>query len=453
MGRDSQRPTALDLFAGTGGLTLGLEQAGFDVVAAVEHDPIHAAAYRRNFPDTPVICAPVQSLTADDLRSRVGTPDVVFAGLPSHGFSVGGRREPNDPTNGLLLDFARLVRGVASKYFVLETVPGILRRANAWALHRLRLDLEQAGWRIDRPWILDAADFGVPQTRARVYLIGWRKDLDRPEMPPPSVRPVYKRPVGFMRVPRDGLPLGPTVSDAIGDLPEVSRFPRLTETDRVLLDEATVEECLASASVYARRLRGLDRIPADRSSPRPVNQRLLTASGMTRHGSAAVWRFGGTAPGTKEPVSRYYRLHPDGLSCTLRAGSGSDRGSFTSPRPLHPHSPRVITVREGARLHGLPDWFGFNTTKWHGFRQLGSATPPALARAVAERLVEALAVNVAPRAATARIGDDTLLSMDFRDAAAVFGLGMSRAARVRTPRPNDHRGEPESNWEALRLAL
>src|SRR5208283_3442167 len=100
-----------------------------------------------------------------------------------------------------------------------------------------------------------------------------------------------------------------------------------------------------------------------------------------------------TVPGEVEPISRFFRLPPDGLSNTLRAGTDAARGAFTSPRPIHYDLPRCVTVREMARLHGFPDWFRLHATKWHGARQIGNSVPPPLARAVAGQLMRALRVD------------------------------------------------------------
>src|SRR5207244_3649928 len=113
----------------------------------------------------------------------------------------------------------------------------------------------------------------------------------------------------------------------------------------------------------------------------------------TSHTPLSQKRFQATAAGETEPVSRFLKLDPMGVCNTLRAGTGSDRGAFTSPRPIHPHSPRCITVREAARLHSYPDWFRFHATKWHGFRQVGNSVPPLLARAVAAELVRAMGIE------------------------------------------------------------
>lgn len=115
---------------------------------------------------------------------------------------------------------------------------------------------------------------------------------------------------------------------------------------------------------------------------------LLTGSLLTDHTELSRQRFAAIAPDDVEPVSRFKKLALNGICNTLRAGTASDRGAFTSPRPIHPTVPRVITVREAARLHSYPDWFRFHATKWHGFRQIGNSVPPLLARAVGGQIMK-----------------------------------------------------------------
>src|SRR6476646_1143107 len=97
-----------------------------------------------------------------------------------------------------------------------------------------------------------------------------------------------------------------------------------------------------------------------------------------------------TLPGAVEPISRFFKLPPNGVSNTLRAGTDASRGAFTSPRPIHYRYPRCVTVREMARLHGFPDWFRFQETKWHGARQIGNAVPPPLARSIGQAVIAAM---------------------------------------------------------------
>ena len=122
-------------------------------------------------------------------------------------------------------------------------------------------------------------------------------------------------------------------------------------------------------------------------------------------------------------MSRFLKLDPNGICNTIRAGTASDRGAFTSPRPIHPFSPRCITVREAARLHSYPDWFRFHVTKLHGFRQIGNSVPPLLARAVAAKVREALSNGAArSKRDPVSLGDPRLLSLDMSEAAARYGV-------------------------------
>lgn len=149
---------------------------------------------------------------------------------------------------------------------------------------------------------------------------------------------------------------------------------------------------------------------------------MLTSSLRTVHTPKSQKRFEKTPHGCVEEVSRFLKLDPGGYCNTLRAGTASDRGAFTSPRPIHPYTPRCITVREAARLHSYPDWFRFHVTKWHGFRQIGNSVPPLLARAVALQVVAALpkTLRPTPTGAIPNLGDPALLSMSMSEAAGHF---------------------------------
>ena len=115
----------------------------------------------------------------------------------------------------------------------------------------------------------------------------------------------------------------------------------------------------------------------------------------------------------------------------------SDRGAFTSPRPIHPYSPRCITVREAARLHSYPDSFRFHTTKWHGFRQVGNSVPPLLAKAVASGIIEGIGCE--PRVEERRLGDPKLLELNMSQAAEYYGVPSTvipqRILNLSIPRP------------------
>ena len=369
----SARPKAIDLFCGVGGMSLGFEQAGFDVVAGFDADERSLRAYARNFPHAAARQTDLRKVSGDVVRTLAGighrTVDVVFGGPPCQGFSLMGKRSPDDPRNSLIFDFARLVRQMRPRYFVMENVTGLMSGSCREHLESFLRRVKRAGYNVTAPIaVLDACGLGVPQRRKRVFVLGARRGETQQQYPKSNGQSLAS----------------PTVWDAIGDLPNVDDFPGLLEAD-------VFGGALDKPSDYAAILRGEAVDAADRSRPPRRNSTGLSGCARTQHRPETVARFAATEPGTSEPVSRFYRLAKVGLSSALRAGTGPDRGSFMAPRPIHPVHPRCITVREGARLHSFPDWFSFDSTKWHGFRQIGNAVPPLLARAVANSLMKALA--------------------------------------------------------------
>lgn len=446
-GANRRRPVVIDLFAGAGGLSLGFEQAGFDVLAAVEYDPVHSAVHEFNFPLTEVLCADASKLHPDRLyeAAKVGAEkhgldewdgeiDAIVGGPPCQGFSTIGKRLIDDTRNRLVFDFFRLVSALQPRYFVMENVPGMAAGGHSAILDRFVSEFETVGYGTTAK-VLSAADFGVPQLRRRLIVIGSREDQTKVLHPEPRTSPVPKVPGARSPRPIDGLPPGPTVWDAIGNLPNLDRFRALRASDRTELSKAIFERMERKASPYTQAMRGADR--SDRSHPRRWDRQLLTSSAQTVHTDLSIQRFAATVPGDTEPTSRFYRLHSKGLCNTLRAGTGSERGAYTSPRPIHPKLPRVLSVREAARLHSIPDWFQLHATKWHGFRQIGNSVAPLLGRAVAESLVDALALKPLKPRRKLDLGDPHLLNLTMSSAAEHYEVGPDQipARRVRMPRP------------------
>jgi DNA (cytosine-5)-methyltransferase 1 len=401
--KDARRPIGIDLFAGAGGLSLGFEQAGFDVAAAVEIDPIHCAVHEFNFPNCAVVCTDAAKVSGDQIRKAAGledTPiDAVFGGAPCQGFSLIGHRALDDPRNRLLAEFVRLTVELDARYFVFENVKGLTIGDHRKLLQELIESFHEADYEVLTPYeVFNAADFGVPQDRRRLFLMGAKKGLPLPTYP------------------RDTVVDRTTVQQAIGDLPDADDYSELVESDAI--DGVK----FGKASAYARVLRGLAEDPKDLSYPREWNVKRLTSSMRTDHTPLSQRRFKKTEWGKIEPVSRFLKLDPDGVCNTLRAGTGSDRGAFTSPRPIHPHVPRCITVREAARLHSYPDWFRFHATKWHGCRQIGNSVPPLLARAIAATLVRAMRVEPKRSRKTVELGSESLLRLTMSEAAARYGV-------------------------------
>ncbi|HVB86675.1 MAG TPA: DNA cytosine methyltransferase [Candidatus Dormibacteraeota bacterium] len=416
-----KRPIAIDLFAGVGGLSLGFEQAGFDVVAAVEIDPIHAAGHKLNFPDCAVICRDVRTLSGAEIREAAGTGnqtiDVLFGGPPCQGFSLIGHRVLEDPRNSLVFHFLRLVGELKPRAFVMENVPGMATGRHTELLAELADQFQRLGYKVRQPHrILNAANFGVPQDRRRLFLIGARADTFLPEYPEAVTLPPSNR----SRAMCNGslaldLPLCPTAKDALIDLPDITDYDSLLDSDELRFK-------LAKGARYAMILRGAIEAPNDYSYLREWDSSVLTGMLRAEHTAKSIKRFDATGPGTTEPVSRFFRVPLNGICNTLRAGTATDRGAFSAPRPIHPIYPRCISVREAARLHSYPDWFRFHRTIWHGFRQIGNSVPPHLGRAVAASIMAALGEK--PKKPKMRIilGDSKLATFNMREAAAYFGV-------------------------------
>lgn len=418
------RPIGIDLFAGAGGLSLGFEQAGFDIAAAVEIDPVHCAVHKFNFPKTAILPRSVEDVTGDDIRKVAGigdrAVDCVFGGAPCQGFSLIGHRVLDDPRNRLALDFVRIVVELKARSFVFENVKGLTVGKHKTFLTELAATFDAAGYDVRLPWkVLNAGNYGTPQSRERLILMGVRKGETLPDYPEPVTNIAGRK----NRVP--GLPDGPTTGDALSDLPDADRFNALTETDTVK------PRRFGKPSTYAAEMRCMRNDAWGFGHVRSWDPSLLTSSARTGHTDISRRRFAETAPGTVEPISRLFKLPEHGVSNTLRAGTDGARGAFTSPRPVHYRYNRCVTVREMARLHGFPDWFRLNVTKWHGARQIGNAVPPPLARAVAAQVMGALAAVPTRPSGVLELGDPGLLSLDLSAAAAHFGVDAPSGRRDR----------------------
>ncbi|MEL7069790.1 MAG: DNA cytosine methyltransferase [Cyanobacteria bacterium J06581_3] len=400
---NDSRPIAIDLFSGAGGLGLGFEQAGFDVPAAVEIDPVHAVVHRFNFPQCEVIPRSVKAVSGAEIRAAAGLSatqpiTVVIGGAPCQGFSIMGKRSLSDPRNSLVKDFIRLVAELQPSYFVFENVKGLTLTRNKPFLAEIVEEMAAIGYDLITPWqVLNAQDYGVPQNRERLFLIGARQGCAAPSYP--AI-----------------LDYSPTCAEALEDVPDAEKFESLAKKGEV---PVTLEK---PDNEYAALMRCTSEAGWHYGYRRQWDDGLLTNSIRTKHSVRSRDRFASTEPGKREPISHFFRLPPDGVCTTLRAGTDSARGSFTSPRPIHYRYARCVTVREMARLHGFPDWFRLHATKWHGARQIGNSVPPPLARAIAAQLLKTIGHTPTALEVTLPAGDERLLTMTAEMAADYWGI-------------------------------
>jgi DNA (cytosine-5)-methyltransferase 1 len=348
---------------------LGFENAGFEIVAAFDHDARHVATHKKNFPLCKTFQADAAKTTGTLVRKKASLGereiDVLIGGPPCQGFSVGGSKDQNDPRNSLILEFARLVAELKPRSFVMENVVGILGAGHRQLMTRFASIIADAGYDAEHQGTaLNATNLGVPQRRKRIFIIGVKSNLQLPS------------------VPTECTLTTPTVWNAIGDLSVI-------EDCEELYSEDAFRGALGTPSDYAKTLRS--RPSKDETGDRAAAMgKGLGGCAKTRHSRSVTERFKNTDPGERESISRFFRLDKQGVAPTLRAGTTAQNGSFMAPRPIHPVSPRVITVREAARLHSFPDWFAFDRTRWYGFMQVGNSVPPLVARHVAEALKTSL---------------------------------------------------------------
>lgn len=371
--------------------------AGFSVKSAVELDDLASKAHKKNFPHCKVIEEDITKVTGNMLLEAAevekGEVDVVIGGPPCQGFSLAGKRALDDVRNELLGDYARIVLEIMPKFFVMENVKGLLSYKSGKVLEDF-IEQMTNHYLITLPVkILNAADFGVPQNRERLFVIGVRSDLNYiMRYPKPThIKPSDAR-FQYSSLHKDHssdvegeLHYCPTVADALSDLPNPNIYPKLIEGDSI------VNKISGSyISEFAKEMRRIVVKDDDYSTPRPDwDKNLLTNTKRTKHEKGIYNEFLKLKEGEIHR-SRRKKLNANGLSPTIRAGTKSDKGSYTALRPIHYKQPRVITVREGARLMSFPDWMDFHETKWHGFRLVGNAVPPLLAKAVAKEIIYAL---------------------------------------------------------------
>ena len=351
----------VELFCGTGGFSRGAHMAGFDVAAAYDFDPILTSSYPINFPDTKIFHRDVAALSGSDIERDIGGKVFgLFGGPPCQGFSDIGRREVSDPRRKLLGHFFRLVQELRPEFFVMENVRG-LAYADARPLLTAAIDLVRSDYDVADPHIWKAADFGAATIRNRMFVIGIRKDRGTP----------------FRISDLDARRRSPaTVRQALADLSSIARLPEIEQLpgfDRWKITRR------GAPTEYAAALRASDRT--------------FTGHVITAHTPEVVARFAKVPPGRMDRIGRYPRLKLSGQCPTLRAGTGADRGSYQSVRPIHPVLNRVITVREAARLQGFPDHHVFHPTVWHSFRMIGNSVSPIMAEAVFSAIRERMGLK------------------------------------------------------------
>lgn len=371
--------TSIDLFSGCGGLTKGFELAGIKSIFASDVDENCEKTFTRNFPQTPFLCKDVVDISKEEVDSFLNgrSPDIIIGGPPCQGFSLANKRRnkvADDPRNKLFYNFVKFINWYSPKAFVMENVKGLLSMQNGQVIRTMLTEFSNAGscgYNVAYK-ILKASDYGTPQNRERVILIGFRNDL--------GITPTHPEPYEMDRYF--------SVDDAICDLPQIGAG------EGAELSQYIMEEQNDFQRFVRKNSSGVRNHVAMRHTPRLIERFKAIKQGQSL---LDVWDTHGSvkrgAPSEKSNIKfsqNNQRVYGNLPAPTIAA---SFQSNF-----IHPYLNRNFTAREGARLQSFPDDFIFEGMRtkmsWEKglsqYQQIGNAVPVLMAYAIAQNLVEQL---------------------------------------------------------------
>ena len=353
------RPTAIDLFCGAGGLSMGFRQAGYNILLGSDVDQNFGETFRRSHEGAIFIAKPVQALLSKDILFQTGLVkgqlDVLVGGPPCQGYSINNHgRGEHDPRAGLFRHYLRIVDELAPKWIVMENVVGLLSISEGQLIRTIVEDIKNMGYFVE--WrVLRAEDYGVPQERRRVVFIANRIGA-----------PIVFPEIGY------GTNLRPftTIWDAISDLPSFA------------VDDNS-EYPFEALTNYQKEMRKNNPKITNHYGPKLGNVNLERIRHIPQGGS---WRDiplnllpeGMKRAKRSDHTKRYGRPRTTELSCTILTKCDIHWGAY-----IHPIENRAFTVREAARLQSFPDDFTFHGSMTEQFVQVGNAVPPMMAKSIA----------------------------------------------------------------------
>lgn len=344
----------IDLFSGAGGMSSGAMAAGVKVRYAVEFDPMAASTFRLNHPDTVMFAKDIRKVRGTDF---VGIdrkePLVIFGGPPCQGFSTSNQtnRDAENINNWLFKDYLRLVRSVRPDWVVFENVKGLIETEGGFFLDAVLKGLRSAGYSLNH-FVLNSSDYGVPQRRNRLFIVGSLHGVKVTSPPKKVETPV-------------------TVYDAIADLPDIDNGAKI---DELPYDSEPVSE-------YSLLMRG---------ALKQCSGHLVTANAKHITKRYAYIPEGGNWEDIPSRLMKNYkdinRCHT-GIYRRLKSDEPSVViGNFRKNMLVHPWKDRGLSVREAARLQSFPDQFRFAGSIGFQQQQVGNAVPPVLARVIFDHL-------------------------------------------------------------------
>jgi DNA (cytosine-5)-methyltransferase 1 len=400
-----EQPIVIDLFAGAGGFGLGFEMAGFSVPLSIEIDAWACDTLRYNHPDMTVIQSDIRNFDTESSIKEVCIfePDIIIGGPPCQGFSVAGpaKKDPEDPRNSLFTNFAYWMSFLKPKAFVIENVKGLLLRRNTESLKVIDIikrTFQDLGYFVE-VWILNAAEYGVPQIRERIFIVGNKigKELGIPNK---------THSLELLRLNQ----FQSSIFDQVNILPALDLWEAISDLPRLNAREGSEDQSydLCPQNSYQMWVRNssdrlYNHVAMDHSERlverfRHINWGESSSDVPKEHGARR-------RSGNGELSNKFYdqnnrRLNPYRPSHTIAA---SFYANF-----IHPFQHRNLTAREGARVQSFPDnyrFLGKKTVVSHKllhregrfdekflcqYNQIGNAVPPLLAKAIALHLQQKL---------------------------------------------------------------
>jgi len=392
----TSRFTSIDLFAGAGGLSLGLKEAGFSPLYANELVPRYASTYALNHSDAKVDSRDIRDVDARLVREQLGLAkgelDLLAGGPPCQGFSINAPvRSTDDRRNHLFREYLRFVEEFEPRAVLIENVPGLVSFAGGKTLEAILEAVRRLGYGTDVR-ILYAPHYGVPQTRWRTIILGLRGARDEQVEFPEAQREAPMR-INFtsrfggrniVNLPaRVELPRHVTVSDAIGDLPPLANGEALAPGVTYVCEPRNEYQRVMRAGSGAITSHEAPRL----SSANVERLRHIPPGGNWTDIPRELLPRGMKAARTSDHTKRYGRVEPDGLASTILTKCDPHWGAY-----FHYSQDRSFTVREAARLQSFPDSYRFLGSRVEQYEQVGNAVPPllgaALGLAVARQLGE-----------------------------------------------------------------
>jgi len=379
----------IDLFAGAGGLSCGLELSGFQPILANEINPVYANTYKLNHPKALVVVEDIRKISETDFLEKhgivTGSVDLLAGGPPCQGFSVNAPiRSLGDPRNHLFKDYLRIASIIRPKAILIENVPGLVSLGQGTVVKQIYQELDKLGYKVNHK-ILFAGHYGVPQMRFRTVFIALQKD-NKNEIEFPAPQYNAKAVANFAKakelcmeiLPLFAKELNPqrAVKDVFSDLPNI-KPGQILELQQYLCDPQNDFQVYLRKnvnSIYNHHCSKLAAINLQRI-------KFIPQGGSWRDIPFELLPAGLKRARRSDHTKRYGRLHPDGLCSTILTKCDPHWGSF-----FHPFIDRIISVREAARIQSFPDQYRFYGSITEQYEQVGNAVPPLLAKAIGDKI-------------------------------------------------------------------